>query len=102
MASSNPSTNSKATYFVALNKLGVSELSSTRLEIFIQGIKESEPTIVCDSIDQDGPFLKMAARIPGSHSSTIDVQIPHHYVLYLLGGKQKSIGFVLDEIDKRK
>lgn len=87
---------SKTTYFVALNKLGSAELEDTRLDMFIDRGKPQEPTIRCDSIDQDGPLLRLAARTLEANNLTVDVHIPHHFVLYVVGGPGSSLRQILD------
>ncbi len=58
---------------------------------FIQNDSEFGSYIKCASIDPTGPFLSLSAIL--NEEVVADVQIPHAYVLYILGGDYKQMGF---------
>jgi len=52
----------------------------------------------CYSIDPQGPYLHMTVSTNDRFSTLLDVQIPHHSVLYIYSGnEEKILGFRKDE-----
>ena len=62
---------------------------------FVHNDSEFGPCIKCASIDPAGVFLSLEAFL--NEEVTASVQIPHSYVLYILGGEYKRIGFKLKD-----
>ena len=83
-------------YVVVLNQSGAELLNKNQFaSYFVQNDSEFGHCIKCASIDPAGAFLSLSAILNEDVSAT--VQIPHSYVLYILGGDYKRIGFKIKE-----
>ncbi len=81
-------------YTVVLHRASAALLTENQFgSYFVETDPDFGPCIKCVSIDPSGPFLSLCALL--SEEVTADVQIPHAYVLYILGGDFKQIGFKL-------
>ena len=88
----------KSIYTVVITEEAAKLFKDHGFDLLLNHSTKGFSSFKCTTIDQMGPYLKMQVFIEKA-DVVVDFQIPHHYVLYIYGERDKKIGFLIQQIE---